>query len=799
MSGGQPYFVDHKRGEVNELKALLRNPRVDRDAARKREVIKKVIAYMTLGIDVSRLFSEMIMASTTRDLVQKKMVYLYLCTYAEQKQDLAILAINTLHKDCRSEDPMVRGLALRSLCQLRLSNINEYTMTPIRSGLKDRSAYVRKTAVMGVAKLHAKVPDVVNNSDLVDVLYNMLRDQDAVVVCNAIMALNDILADVGGMAINSHIIMHLLNRLKDFNEWAQCTVLDLVARYTPKDDKEMFAIMNLLEGRLKHANSAVVLGTTKVFLNFTRNVPKLHHKVFKRLKAPLLTLMSSSGVENSFSILSHITTLVQRAPGVFDDEFKYFFIKYNDPKCVKLLKLGILKNLANERNFGNIIDELGEYVTDVDSEIARKSIRCIADIAIKIDVAADAALQLLLELLDFNMDYVSDETCIVMKDLLRKFPERYEEVIPPLQKCLKNIEEEEGKVAVIWMIGEYGDTIRDAPYILEPLIDSFAEEPSAAVRMELLAASMKLFFKRPPEMKAMLGRLLAAAIEDSSRVDVRDRALFFYRLLKYNEHEAARVVNSQKEIVESFVENDIADLQDRVFQEFNSLSIVYNKPAEQFVTGVDLSDDEDDEDSDEAKNNSSSTSTSGTTATTAAAAAAAASAAAASTSASGDTDDILDFGSTDNNNSGSSGGTNDLDLDILGGDSTSATAAAAPSTPSITLNAQRTVDPARFQSQWGVLGAAQQFTWNLTSVAAAQGLEQQLTAKHIHTMATGTVGNIKKVYVFATDANTQALYLLECLADLTQLTLAVTLKTDQPNTADAFVATFRDAIASSLK
>lgn len=37
-----PYLVDHKRGEVNELKALLRNQRVERDPNKKREVIKKV-------------------------------------------------------------------------------------------------------------------------------------------------------------------------------------------------------------------------------------------------------------------------------------------------------------------------------------------------------------------------------------------------------------------------------------------------------------------------------------------------------------------------------------------------------------------------------------------------------------------------------------------------------------------------------------------------------------------------------------------------------------------------------------
>ena len=55
------YFVDSKKGEVAELKQLLKNMNVERDVKRKREIIKKVIAYMTLGIEVSKLFTEMIM------------------------------------------------------------------------------------------------------------------------------------------------------------------------------------------------------------------------------------------------------------------------------------------------------------------------------------------------------------------------------------------------------------------------------------------------------------------------------------------------------------------------------------------------------------------------------------------------------------------------------------------------------------------------------------------------------------------------------------------------------------------
>lgn len=63
---------------------MLRAVAIEKDINKKRDVIKKVIAYMTLGIDVSRLYPEMVKASRTEDVVMKKMIYLYLINYAEQ-------------------------------------------------------------------------------------------------------------------------------------------------------------------------------------------------------------------------------------------------------------------------------------------------------------------------------------------------------------------------------------------------------------------------------------------------------------------------------------------------------------------------------------------------------------------------------------------------------------------------------------------------------------------------------------------------------------------------------------------
>lgn len=132
-----------KRNEVNDLKKLLQSTFVGTpDQLRQRKIVQRVVAYMTLGIDVSPLISDMIMvqkqsylctltfqAGNTKDLIQKKMVNLFLCTYAETHPDISLLAVNTLQNDCRHDNPSIRGLALRSISSLRIPELTEYQTT----------------------------------------------------------------------------------------------------------------------------------------------------------------------------------------------------------------------------------------------------------------------------------------------------------------------------------------------------------------------------------------------------------------------------------------------------------------------------------------------------------------------------------------------------------------------------------------------------------------------------------------------------------------------------------------------
>jgi AP-4 complex subunit beta-1 len=108
--------------------------------------------------------------------------------------------------------------------------------------LKDPHPYVRKTAVIGLLKVYHLDPKLVTDKDI-DTLYEMIKDKDNLVVMNTLFVLNEILKKEGGIAISGKMIIHLLNILSEFNEWGQNMVLELVSRYTPKDEEQLYSIM----------------------------------------------------------------------------------------------------------------------------------------------------------------------------------------------------------------------------------------------------------------------------------------------------------------------------------------------------------------------------------------------------------------------------------------------------------------------------------------------------------------------------------------------------------------------------
>jgi len=575
------FFNTSKKGETHELRQELQSP--NRDT--KRDAVKKVIANMTVGKDVSMLFPDVINCIQTDNIELKKLVYLYLINYAKSHPDMTLMAVNTFVKDASDPNPLIRALAVRTMGCIRVEKVTDYLCEPLSRALRDEDPYVRKTAAICVAKLYDIAPQMVQDRGFLDILRDLISDSNPTVVANAVAALSEI-AETSGrdvLQVSTSVLQKLLAALNECTEWGQVYILDALSRYEPEDSREAQSIIERVTPRLQHANSAVVMSAVKVVLGYMSHLTDedFVRGLCRKLAPPLVTLLNAPP-EMQYVALRNINLIVQKYPKILEHEIKVFFCKYNDPIYVKMEKLEIIIRLANERNIDQVLLEFKEYATEVDVEFIRRAVRAIGRCAIKLERAAERCINVLLELIQTKVNYVVQEAIIVIKDIFRKYPNRYESIIATLCENLDTLDEPEAKASMIWIVGEYADRIDNADELLDSFLETFDEE-TAQVQLQLLTATVKLFLKRPEDTQDMVQRVLTLATEDSDNPDLRDRGYVYWRLLSTNPEAAKTVVLSEKPTIADDTFTVEASLLDQLLGQIATLASIYHKPPDAFI------------------------------------------------------------------------------------------------------------------------------------------------------------------------------------------------------------------------
>ena len=254
----------------------------------------------------------------------------------------------------------------------------------------------------------------------------------------------------------------------------------------------------------------------------------------------------------------------------------------------------MLVAVADRANAYDIAEELSQYIRDSDEALARCAIRAVAAVALKVP-EVDGILDRLLLFLGYGKDYVTAETLIQLALVLRRYRAAADACLDAVMDIdPASLGGEPEREALVWILGEFGERVQAAPYVLEGLVEGEAPEEgeqaaafvreALAVRLALRAAVAKLFFTRPPEMGRALGLVLAAAAADPS-VQVRDRARLTSRLIAHDAQAAERVLCAPLPLVDADNLGDglSAEARDTVFDELNTLSVVYRAPAATFI------------------------------------------------------------------------------------------------------------------------------------------------------------------------------------------------------------------------
>ncbi|KAH7889735.1 Adaptor protein complex beta subunit [Phlebopus sp. FC_14] len=577
-----------QRGKIEEFRAELQAAEAkDKKYQKRKTVLKKIVANITMGNDMSPLFHDVVQCISSPLLEIKKMVYLYLVSYGRAKPEQLPLVIPSFLQDCNDRNPLIRALAIRTMAYIPLPVVTEALNEQLRHCIKDRDPYVRKTAAICVAKVYAADPRKAERAGFVEMLRDMMLDANATVVANAVAALSEIGDRQDGVIfrLNLPIASKLLAALGESSEWGQIYILDSLLRYVPEEHADAELMAERVIVQLQHANSAVVLTTIKVLLylmNYMADRRRIDY-ICKKMGPPLVALLSL-GPEVQYVALRNILLIIQRRPTVLKNDVKVFFCKYNDPIYVKLAKLEIMYRLAREENAKEVLAELEEYASEVDIDFVRKAVRSIGRLAIKVEAAADSCIQSLLTLIGTKVTYVVQEAIIVTKDIFRRYPGKYEGIIPTLCENLDVLEEPEAKAAMVWILGQFADKIDNADELIDDLVYNFLDEP-VEVQLALLTAAVKLFiYKSTSETsKALVHKVLKWATEEIDNPDLRDRGFMYWRMLAMNPSVAGEIVLAEKPPITTDSDRMDRGALDQLLLHTGTLGSIYHKNPETFI------------------------------------------------------------------------------------------------------------------------------------------------------------------------------------------------------------------------
>ncbi|XP_074456969.1 AP-3 complex subunit beta-2 isoform X2 [Larus michahellis] len=533
-ASGGIFSSDYKRHD--DLKEMLDS---NKDSL-KLEAMKRIVAMIARGKNASDLFPAVVK--------------------------------NVACKNIEDPNQLIRASALRVLSSIRVPIIVPIMMLAIKEAASDMSPYVRKTAAHAIPKLYSLDSD--QKDQLIEVIEKLLADKTTLVAGSVVMAFEEVCPERIDLIHKNY--RKLCNLLIDVEEWGQVVIINMLTRYArtqflspnqneslleesaekafygseEEDTKDTKAEAASLAKRkpyvmdpdhrlllrntkplLQSRNAAVVMAVAQLYFHLA---PKAEVGVIA--KALVRLLRSHSEVQ--YVVLQNVATMSIKRRGMFEPYLKSFYIRSTDPTQIKILKLEVLTNLANETNISTILREFQTYIRSMDKDFVAATIQAIGRCATNIGKVRDTCLNGLVQLLSNRDELVVAESVVVIKKLLQMQPAQHSEIIKHMAKLTDNIQVPMARASILWLIGEYCEHVpKIAPDVLRKMAKSFTNEEDI-VKLQVINLAAKLYLTNSKQSKLLTQYVLNLAKYDQN-YDIRDRARFIRQLIVPTEKSGA--------------------------------------------------------------------------------------------------------------------------------------------------------------------------------------------------------------------------------------------------------------------
>lgn len=525
------------RAELEQAKKKLKpQPKV-------KIVLKKAISNIILhNNELAHLLEDVTALMAIDDFEIRSLCSQFIAHYAPLDPDRAKTALKFYERFANDSSANLRALAIKTVSSVHNKDYVLLALPMAKRLLLDSTPHVRTSAAFAVARLFQHDDERTTKTGLIDDLNELLYDQNQIVVANALAALNSITESDNALklTIDRNHSMALVKGLSTANEWRAVYILDALMSFVPQDSRDALSLIETVLSCLAHDNSSVVLNAVKVIVylsNYVENPELVVPGLAKKVGSSLVSLLSKPP-EIQFLVLRNVILLLLGKRYLLDVEVEQFFWKIDDPIYVRDTKLEIIYLLADEYNADVVFRELEEYATEIDANMSRKAIRAFGNLAIKIEATAQQSVDTLIDLLADGVPHIVQESIVVLKNVFRRYPGRFDYAIGPVVKNYELATESDAKASVCWVVGQYAEKIPDAAKILSNLELAFQECP-LPVQYVLLTAIIKFYLKFPVTGESILLLVLKKSTEVSDNPDLRDRGFFYWRMITHPDNAGA--------------------------------------------------------------------------------------------------------------------------------------------------------------------------------------------------------------------------------------------------------------------
>ncbi|KAI0094521.1 coatomer protein [Irpex rosettiformis] len=487
----------------------------------KLDTLRKIIVSTINGNPQPTLLMPVIqyvMPSKNKQL--KKLLHFYweVCPKYDDngklKQEM-ILVVNAIRNDLQHPNEYIRGATLRFLQKIAKDIEVLEPLIPIcRSCLEHRHSYVRKNAVFAVYSIYQQFENLI--PDAPELIQTFLAaESDATCKRNAFVFLANC-----AMPKAVEFILQVFDQIPSMDELLQMSIIEVIRLDCKTDTSHRARYILLISELLNASSNAVKYEAATTLTSLTQNPAAI-----KAAASCYINLVARESDNNAkLIVLDRLDSLRSKHGHVLDVLIMDILqILTSTDLDVRRKAIAIVLNMVSSRNVEEVVlflkkqlQKTQEQDFDKAPEYRQLLIQSIHVCAVRFSEVAATVVHALMDFLGDSNNPSALDVVAFVREVVEKFPTLRTTICEKLIQTLGEIKS--GKVyrGVLWILGEYAETIPEIQQTFQELRKVIGELPILASEQRLLDEAGGEDEEKKDEVKAEGGATKPRVLADGT-------------------------------------------------------------------------------------------------------------------------------------------------------------------------------------------------------------------------------------------------------------------------------------------